>query len=72
MPTDWTFAIIKLIPKNSALDPRLPSNYRWISLLSTVYKVFASVLNERLVSCLESNDIFADEQNGFRKGRSCF
>ena len=71
IPTDWTFAIIKPIPKNSALDPRLPSNYRGISLLSTVYKVFASVLNERLVSCLESNHIFADEQNGFRKDRSC-
>ena len=49
IPTLWTFAIIKPIPKNSQLDPRLPSNYRGISLLSTVYKCFASVINERLV-----------------------
>ena len=39
--------------------------------MSTVYKIFAAVLNNRLCVCLESNNIVADEQNGFRKHRSC-
>ena len=71
IPTDWKCAIIKPIPKSSILDPRVPLNYRGISLLSTVYKMFATVLNHRLCTCLETNNIYVDEQNGFRKGRSC-
>ena len=71
IPKVWTHAIIKPIPKNSVLDPRLPSNYRGISLLSTVYKCFASILNERLVDVIEGNNLYADEQNGFRRNRSC-
>ena len=34
-------------------------------------KVFCSVLNNRLCDYLESNDLLAVEQNGFRKGHSC-
>ena len=34
-------------------------------------KVFCSILNNRLCDYLESNDLLAEEQNGFHKGRSC-
>ncbi len=70
-PTVWNLAIIKPIPKNSSADPRLPLEYRGISLLSTVYKLFTSVLNNRIVRLAERHHIYADEQNGFRKDRSC-
>ena len=70
-PSIWNMAIIKPIPKNSLADPRIPLEYRGISLLSTVYKLFTSVLNNRIVGAAESNDIYADKQNGFRKKRSC-
>ena len=70
-PSTWSSAIIKPIPKNSSNDPRLPSEYRGISLLSTVYKLFSGVLNNRLVKFAEENNIYVDEQNGFRKKRSC-
>ena len=64
-------AIIKPIPKNSLADFRIPLEYRGISLLSTVYKLFTSVINDRIVKIAESQNIYADEQNGFRKKRSC-
>jgi hypothetical protein len=35
-----------------------------------MYKLYCSVLNDRLSKWLENNDKLADEQNGFRKGRS--
>jgi hypothetical protein len=70
-PSIWNLAIIKPIPKNALVDPRLPLEYRGISLLSTVYKLFTSVLNNRIVKTAEINNIYSDEQNGFRKDRSC-
>ncbi len=70
-PSDWCKAVIKPIPKGRKYDPRLPMNYRGISLLCTMYKLYTSILNNRLVKYLESNGIFVDEQNGFRKHRAC-
>ena len=34
-------------------------------------KIYADILNQRLSSWLESNSLLAEEQNGFRKERSC-
>ena len=70
-PSIWKMAIIKPIPKSAMTDPRLPLQYRGISLLSTMYKIFSSILNSRISKCAESSNIYADEQNGFRKNRSC-
>ena len=46
-------------------------NYRGISLLSCVYKLYSGILNQRLLNYLETSGFLAEEQNGFRKGRSC-
>ena len=70
-PSIWSQAIIKPIPKNSLIDPRLPLQYRGISLLSTTYKLFTSILNNRIMTVAENSHLYADEQNGFRKKRSC-
>ena len=70
-PSIWKTAIIKPLPKSSMTDPRLPLQYRGISLLSTLYKLFSSIMNSRITKCAEQHSIFADEQNGFRKNRSC-
>ena len=71
IPTIWRKAVLKPIPKSTKSDPRIPLQYRGISLLSTVYKMYSSILNNRLVNFCEMHNIFADEQNGFRVGRSC-
>ncbi|KAK3092919.1 hypothetical protein FSP39_008861 [Pinctada imbricata] len=71
IPSVWRKAIICPILKDINTDPRVPSNYRGISLLSVVAKIYSSVLNNRLTSHLEENDLLVDEQNGFRGDRSC-
>ena len=70
IPDQWNMSIINPIPKPGK-DCRIPKNTRPISLVSTVYKVFSSVLNNRLKQYIESNNILSDEQNGFRNMRSC-
>ena len=35
-----------------------------------VYKMYCSIINDRLTTWTESNGLLADEQNGFRKKRS--
>jgi len=71
IPSTWKLSILHPIPKSSLLDPRLPLKYRGISLLSTVYKIFSTILNNRLNHCSEEHNLLADEQNGFRRDRSC-
>ena len=64
-PSDWKNAVIVLVyKKGSRLDC---TNYRGISLMSVVGKVFARVLNERVKGL--TVDKVMDEQGGFRAGR---
>ena len=66
-PEDWKNAVIvPVYKKGSRLDC---SNYRGISLMSIVGKVFARVLNERVKEV--TGDKVMDEQGGFRSGRGC-
>ena len=71
VPSIWLKAIINPIPKGSSKDPYVPLNYRGISLLSCISKTYTSLINERINKFCEQNDLLVDEQNGFRKGRSC-
>ena len=61
----------KVIPihKNGSFEN--PSNYRPISLLSSLSKVFEKVLNTRMVEFLEKHQLLSNEQFGFRPKRSC-
>ena len=71
IPSVWRKAIIAPIPKSSSKDPCVPLNYRGISLLSCIYKLYSSLLNMRLTDHCERNGYIVDEQNGFRSKRSC-
>ncbi len=71
VPTDWTRGIINPIPKSGQCDPRVPLNYRGISLLSVAGKLFTASISSRISLYLESNNMLANEQNGFRAERSC-
>jgi hypothetical protein len=70
IPSAWNKIIISPIPKSSTADPRDPLSYRGLSLSCTMYKIYCTILNNRLSKWAESNNILSDEQNGFRKGRS--
>ena len=63
----WSRGIINPIPKASTSDPRDPLSYRGITLSPVTYKVYCTILNERLVSWNKQQNIIVDEQNGFRK-----
>ena len=69
--TQFIITVINPIPKGSDKDPYVPLNYRGISLLCTMGKVFTAILNHRINNFCNQFDILVDEQNGFRKGRSC-
>ncbi len=71
IPSERTKAIICPIPKSSTNDPRVPLNYRGLSILNCMYKMYSSVLNNRVLSYFEDNGILHEEQNGFRHKRSC-
>lgn len=71
IPSVWRKATITPIPKDVTKDKRIPLNYRGISLLSVVSKLYSSVLNDRLKKHLEDQELLVDEQNGFRPKRSC-
>lgn len=71
IPSLWRKAIICPVLKDKSSDKRVPLNYRGISLLSCVSKLYTSFINKRLTTYLETNGVLADEQNGFRAKRSC-
>ena len=68
IPVDWARGLIFPIHKSG--DKRLPTNYRGITLLSVVGKVYATILNDRLMEWCESRHVLVEEQAGFRRGRS--
>ena len=67
-PEEWTKSII--VPLHTKRDCDNPDNYRGISLLSSLSKVFTSILNARLIEWAEENTMFTEAQAGFRKGYS--
>ena len=60
--------IIPLYKKKG--DRKDSNNYRGITLLSCVGKLFTTVLNERLKAYCESNNIINENQAGFRTKHS--
>ena len=51
-------------------DSRLPTNYRPISVLSVLAKVFESLVHQQMYSYFSSNNLLTPAQSGFRPGHS--
>ena len=67
-PEQWSVALI--IPIHKAGPVNDPNNYRGISLLSCVGKLFTKLICKRLTHWAAENDGISDVQGGFVKGKS--
>ena len=65
-PVQWAGSIICPIHKKGPLDD--PNNFRGISLIDVLNKVFTSILNERIHTWADTNHMI--DEAGFRKGFS--
>ena len=61
--------ISKCVPifKGSPLDPSLPVNYRLISILTCINKIFEHILHNQLSKYLQTNNLLPPFQYGYRK-----
>ena len=69
VPESWALGDILPIYKNKG-SIHLPENYRPITLLSCLGKLFTSVMNNRLNKFVEHYELISNCQAGFRKGLS--
>ena len=70
IPNEWKIAQITPVYKGKG-NKSLLDNYRPISIISPVSKVFESVMGKKIRDYFEQNNILHQDQNGFREGRSC-
>lgn len=68
-PVQWKRAKVVLIGKKGK-EPLDPRGYRPICLLNTMAKLYEALIRNRLVREVEGRGDFANNQFGFRKGRS--
>ena len=60
-----------IVPLFKKGDKTEAANYRPVSLTSHLMKVFERVVRKHIVNHFENNELFPDNQHGFRKNRSC-
>jgi hypothetical protein len=69
VPTEWTKGVISSIYKNKG-SINDPDNYRGITVLSCLGKLFTACINKRLYDYIECYGVLNENQTGFRKGYS--
>ena len=67
-PESWSLGYIVPLHKKGNIGD--VNNYRGITLVSCMAKLFTSILNKRISLFCESNNVISDSQFGFRKGMS--
>ena len=70
-PTDWCEAVTIPILKPGK-DSREASSYRPIALTNVLCKIMERLVNRRLSTYLEVNNVLHPMQSGFRKGRNTY
>lgn len=60
-----------IVPVHKGGSRGIPKQYRPVALTSHIIKIFEKVLRKYLVSFIDENHLFNQEQHGFRSGRSC-
>ena len=67
-PQLWKIAVVKPIPK--VINPKIPKDYRPISLLSVLSKVLEKIVHDQVIQYLETSSLLNPSQSGFKKGHS--
>ena len=67
-PKEWAKSVINPVHKKGSSSD--PNNYRAISLIDHINKIFVSILNTRLSTWCDNNNVIDESQAGFRKGYS--
>ena len=62
--------IAKILPIHKAEAKNLSTNYRPISLLSILGKIFEKAISARFLKFLDKHNVLTQNQFGFRKNRS--
>jgi len=70
MPKDWKCALVTPLYKSKGSKQDC-NNYRGISVLSPIAKLFEIVLSRQLNLYLSKNKFIVENQHGFREGFSC-
>ena len=68
VPSEWKISRICPVPK--VMNPQTLSEYRPISILPILSKVFERVILQQLTEIIEHEMIYDQKQSGFRKGHS--
>lgn len=66
-PESWRVGVVVPIWKRG--ERREPGNYRGVTMTSTGYKIYANILNKRIVKEMDMKEGWSRSQAGFRKGR---
>ena len=69
LPRQWK--ISDVVPIYKSGDKQKPENYRPISLNPICSNLMQRIVNEKIIQFMTTNNLFAPEQFGFMKGKSC-
>jgi retron-type reverse transcriptase len=70
VPDEWKISYITPIYKGKG-SKSSPDNYRPISVLPPIDKIFEAIIGDQIRNFFESNEMLSDSQFGFRNFRSC-
>ena len=70
VPCQLKNVILRPFLKNSDKDEYNPRNYRTISLLNTLFKIYEAIIHKRLVNWLETKKLLSPTQAAYRHLRS--
>ena len=70
-PDEWSLALVRPLYKSKSKDPLAIENYRAITLINTICKLYEDILCDRVVTHLETSKGISTSQGGSRRSLGC-
>ena len=70
-PDEWSLALVRPLYKSKSKDPLAIENYRAITLINTICKLYEDILCDRVVTHLETSKVISTSQGGSRRSLGC-